>query len=220
MPRTRHGFGATMAACAALLLAFGALAWSSTDGLERWTHESLRRAAAREGRLQAAPLALLRADGAAVEAFAGPPRTRPRIVLVDFIYTRCPSVCQALGAGFFQAQERLRREGRDDIALLSVSFDTAHDDVASLQAYARLHRADPAWWTIAVPASGEAARRVLRQLGIVVIPDGFGGYTHNAAIHLIDAQGRVRAIHALDDWPAAVAQAIRLADGEHREARR
>ena len=31
----------------------------------------------------------------------------------------------------------------------------------------------------------------LRTFGIVVIPDGYGGYEHNAALHLVDERGRL-----------------------------
>jgi protein SCO1/2 len=37
---------------------------------------------------------------------------------------------------------------------------------------------------------------LLKELGVVIIPDEFGGYQHNAAIHVVDRGGRVA--HILD----------------------
>ncbi|MGZ3282693.1 MAG: SCO family protein, partial [Xanthobacteraceae bacterium] len=50
-----------------------------------------------------------------------------RIVLVEFIYTRCPTLCIALGTSFERMQDALRRSGRNDVRLLSISFDPEHD---------------------------------------------------------------------------------------------
>ena len=36
-----------------------------------------------------------------------------------------------------------------------------------------------------------ALERLKKSFGITVIPDSFGGFTHNAAIHLVDPRGRL-----------------------------
>jgi len=45
----------------------------------------------------------------------------------------------------------------------------------------------------------------------VVIPDGWGGYAHNAGLHVIDTSGRLVGIYDLDAWPEAMAHAQALA---------
>ena len=88
--------------------------------------------------------------------------------------------------------------------LLSISFDPARDDARALKAYAAEHHADPARWIVAVPSTGAALGRLEREAGIVVIKDGLGGYTHNAAIHVVLDDGRLVRIFGFDSPEAAL----------------
>lgn len=211
---------ACLLACALALGLLGHLLWTVTGGLEHWTFESLRRAQARRGDRQAAPLALR--DSADLVFHAWRPEAgndRHDMLIVDFIFTRCPTVCQSLGSTYQQLQAQLEAGGSPEdarIGLLSISFDTEHDDAAALAEYGRLHRALPARWRLAVPRDAAAARMLLDSLGVVVIADGWGGYTHNAALHLIDRRGRLRAIHDHADWARALDEARRLVREEPR----
>ncbi|MDO9404858.1 MAG: SCO family protein [Polaromonas sp.] len=132
------------------------------------------------------------------------------VYVVDFIYTRCPTVCQALGSEFFRMQEALRSEGVSGIRLLSVSLDPAVDGRAELAAYARLHKADPAFWTVAAPERISQGLALMRKIEVIAIADGWGGYVHNSALHVMDADGRVSAILDHADWEMALAEAMAL----------
>ncbi len=201
------------ALCLALLAGFAWLVARQTHDFEVWTFEGLRERQLQAGLLRAAPVPLRTADGALpapwLDAAAGPAGA----YLVDFIYTQCPSVCRALGSEYQQMQAELARRGDRTVRLLSVSFDVANEDARTLRGYARTYHADPARWTIAVPASPHDGEALLRSLGVVVVPDGFGGYVHNGAIHLLDARGRLRGLYALDEWPQALDAAQRLGAG-------
>lgn len=48
-----------------------------------------------------------------------------RVVAIDFVYTTCPTICGPLSAVFSQVRKELG--DRDDILLLSISLDPAHD---------------------------------------------------------------------------------------------
>jgi len=176
-----------------------------TEGFACWTYEDLRRARAGRLELQAPALQLRTADGRLWRPWS-PGQGGDALYLVDFIYTRCPSVCRALGSEYQQMQAALRETG-SRVHLLSLSFDIAHDDPAALAAYGRLYRAEAGRWTVAVPRSPEDLARLLTQLGVVALPDGRGGYVHNGALHLIAADGRLLAIHDYPDWQAALAVA-------------
>ncbi|WP_162249354.1 MULTISPECIES: SCO family protein [unclassified Rhizobacter] len=198
----------TLLCCSVLLAHFiGAIARIS-NGFELWTFESLRRAQAQQGLLQASPLAATLSDGSRRTLWAQ--GAAPRAFLVDFIYTRCPGICQALGSEYQRMQEELARS-EAPVQLLSLSFDTARDDVPALAGYATQHHAAPAQWWIGVPAAADS-QRLLGELGVVAVPDGFGGYVHNGAIHLLDGNGRLREVFDYDDWPQALAAAQRLAE--------
>ena len=206
-PGPQRSLWPTLLCCSVLLMMFiGAVARIS-NGFELWTFESLRRAQAQQGLLQASPLAATLSDGS--RRVLWQQGAVPRAFLVDFIYTRCTSVCQALGSEYQRMQAELTGSAAP-VQLLSLSFDPAHDDVPALAGYATLHHAAPAQWWIAVPAAADS-QRLLGELGVVAVPDGFGGYVHNGAIHLLDGQGRLREVFDYDDWPQALAAAQRLA---------
>jgi len=68
-----------------------------------------------------------------------------RIVVMDFVYTSCTTICPVLSAVFGQVQERLGDQLGDEVALVSVSVDPVRDTPQRLKAYAARHRAQPGW---------------------------------------------------------------------------
>lgn len=201
---------ATLLAALALLVGFVALVGKLTRGFEYWTFEALRRDDAAGARLLARPVELSGPHGAASTPWPGQPG---EVFLVDFIYTRCPTVCSALGAEYTRMQRALReRFGADSpIRLVSIGFDRAHDTPAALRDYGVTHRQEPDLWQIGTPVDAAAQDALLRSLGVVAVPDGMGGFVHNGAIHLIDASGTVRGIYDLERWPQALERALALA---------
>ena len=199
------------ALCAAMVLAFVWLAQRQTHGFEVWTFEGQREQQLQAGLLRAEPVPLRTADGTQPAPWS-PASTAPAgAYLVDFIYTQCPSICRALGSEYQQMQAELASRGDRSVRLVSVSFDVANETAGTLRGYARTYHADAARWTIAVPTDARDTEALLQSLGVVVIPDGFGGYVHNGAIHLLDARGRLRGLYALDEWQQALEAAQRLA---------
>lgn len=164
-----------------------AVFWWGTDGLRAFTAETARR----ERILlnpRALPLFTLEdQDGRrfGFEAYRG------RLLAVEFIYTRCETLCRSLGTAFRQIRDGVPadRLGRD-FALLTISFDP-RDDPAALQRYARAHGADGLDWRVARLSDPAAIEALLDVFGVIAIPDGDGGYEHNAAIHLLDRTGRL-----------------------------
>lgn len=196
-----------------LVLVLGLARW--TQGFEVWTFEGRRQAQVQAGELRARPVPLRASDGS-VRRLWGDAEVAPAAYLVDFVYTRCPSVCRALGSEYQRMQRELdRRQGSEptlrDVHLVSISFDVEHDDPARLARYAIAMRADPQHWTLAVPATHDDALGLLRSLAVVVVPDGEGGFVHNGAIHLLDERGHLRGLFEFDQWPQALEAAHRLA---------
>lgn len=130
-----------------------------------------------------------------------------RVWIVDFVYTRCQTVCLSLGSVYQQLQQQLLARGlQDRVGLLSVSFDPANDDAATLQAYAHRMQMNPAVWRLVTLSQAQDRRRLLDAFGIMVVPAPLGEFEHNAALHIVDARGRLVRIlgyDALDrvlDW--------------------
>ncbi|ODU58388.1 MAG: hypothetical protein ABT02_14640 [Comamonadaceae bacterium SCN 68-20] len=209
--------------CLALMLALAVGLHHWTHGFEIWTFEGRRQLQLQAGELRAHPVGLRSSDGSVLRLW-GDADAVPAAYLVDFIYTRCPSVCRALGSEYQQMQRELvMRQGPEPtlrgVHLVSISFDVEHDGPKRLARHAADLRADPRYWTLAVPTTPGDASALLRSLGVVVIPDGEGGFVHNGDIHLLDERGRLRGLFDFDQWPQALEAAHRLA-ATRREASR
>lgn len=192
----------TVIAATVTLAAGLAIAQAATDGFEAYTLESARRLRALRAPAPVAHLALDVADGgrAALSEVPG------RVVLVDFVYTRCPTYCTALGAVYARMQQRLAPEiAAGDVRLVSVSFDPLRDDAEALRAYRARHSTSPAGWDLGTPAPAGDLPRWLETFGVVVIPDGLGGFAHNAAVHVIGPDRRLVAIVEPENLDAVAA---------------
>jgi protein SCO1/2 len=66
-------------------------------------------------------------------------------VLIDFIYTRCESVCPLQTAKLAQVQKLLGPRIGRDIFIYSISLDPEHDTPERLKAYAEKFHAGPGW---------------------------------------------------------------------------
>jgi protein SCO1 len=123
------------------------------------------------------------------------------IVLLDFVYTRCLTVCQLMGYELKQVQQTLSEEQlQDSVELLSLSFDPEYDTPEKMGAYLQRHKAEPGNWQAGVIEARASLSRLLDQLGVVVLPDGSGGFVHNAAFYLI-YEGTLVSIHDQDQLP-------------------
>lgn len=194
------------------LMAYSAGSWLTQD-FRVWTSEGARRLSVAQTPVDAPDVAMLRSDG--VEArLPDLLRSRDAITIVDLVYTRCATVCLALGSAFQQMQSELAADATPAAArirLVSISFDPAHDTPAVLTAYSRAQRADPKRWQWAVPARSTDLDRLLRAFAVVVIPDGLGGYEHNAGLLVIDRNGRLVRVFDPTETSPALTFARRLA---------
>ncbi len=182
------------ATVAVLLGGFFAL-WAATDGGAAWTAESARQLDIAE-RPRELPNAALRDVGNRSMGLASLER---RIAIVDFIYTRCPTVCVALGSAFRDLQGELVSRGwQERVGLLSLTFDHRHDGPAELAGYLQRFGAAPDLWNAARFENEGDLGDVLRDLGVIVIPEPNVGFVHNTAIYLVD-RGRVVGIYDFDD---------------------
>lgn len=212
VPVTRVRWRTVLAAC--LVGAAGlAIAHGATDGFAAFTLESARRLAATRSPLPVPDFSLDLADGghARLDALPG------RVLLVDFIYTGCPTLCTTLGSVYARLQDRLRSEiAAGEVRLLSISFDPVRDGPRELRAYRARFTRDPAGWMLGRPGEAGDLARWLEAFGVVVIPDGLGGYVHNAAVHVVGEDRRVRAILDLEDTDRIV-DTVRTALGRNLE---
>jgi protein SCO1/2 len=134
-----------------------------------------------------------------------------RAVIVDFIFTRCTSVCSALGNSYQQLQADIQEEHLEkEVRLVTVSFDPEHDTPAIIADYARRLSANPETWTLLTPIDSKALRRALEVFGVVRVPAPGGQFIHNAAFNVIDRHGRLARIVDIGQPRKALAAAQQL----------
>ncbi len=198
-----------------VLAGYASAAWLTHD-FQVWTAEGARRLEVAQHPVPVPPVTV-EGPGIAAQSLPTLLAQGGGVTLVDFVYTRCQTVCLSLGSSFQQLQAALQADrnagATPKVRLLSISFDGAHDTPAVLQAYARSLQADPALWHwVRVPDAAEQ-QALLQRLGVVVVPDGRGDYEHNAALLVLDAQGRLVRIFDLAEQQLALDYARHLAHG-------
>ena len=164
-----HTMAALRALLASLLILAAGIAVLSlaTDGFSAFTTETARRVDIRRHPRALPEVPLQTADGRRVTFDA----LRGRWVLVDFIYTRCPTYCSVQGSEFARLQERLAAPiARGQVTLLSISFDPEHDDPSRLAAYQRRSGDHGSGWIAARPIASAGLAALSRVFGITAVP--------------------------------------------------
>jgi protein SCO1/2 len=201
-------------------LALAVLGWwcaaSITHDFQVWTAEGARRLTVIEHPV-AAPGVALAGPGLNDTDLHTWLAGTGRATIVDFVYTRCPTICTTLGSGFQQLQRSLAESPTDGVKLLSISFDPTHDDAPSLQRYAAQWRTDPNRWAVATVRDADQLQRLLTAFQVVVIDDGRRGYEHNAALLVIDGNGRLVRIFDDTELELALNYARSIAQREAHE---
>lgn len=68
-----------------------------------------------------------------------------RIVMVDFVYATCTTICPVLSAGFANFQRRMADEA-GNVVLVSFSIDPEHDTPEVMAEYLERYRAREGWY--------------------------------------------------------------------------
>lgn len=95
-----------------------------------------------------------------------------KIVIMDFVYTTCTTICPVLTAVFTQLQDRLGERLGRDVLLVSVSVDPTTDTPRRLKAYAKRIKARDGWtWLTG------------RKRAVDHVLEGLGAYTPDFTQH-------------------------------------
>ena len=95
-----------------------------------------------------------------------------RIVVMDFVYTTCTTVCPVLSATFRQVQNKLGDRLGSEVVMVSISVDPNRDTPARLKKYAERLGAGDSWlWLTG------------RQQAVTEVLEELGAYTPNFADH-------------------------------------
>ena len=94
------------------------------------------------------------------------------IVVMDFVYTTCTTICPVLSALFRQVQDKLGADVGEEITLVSMSVDPIRDTPQRLKAYSAKHGAGDGWVWLTGP------KPVVDEVLV-----GLGAYTTNFEDH-------------------------------------
>lgn len=180
--------------------------WAVTAGFSSFTSESWRRADVLANPRPIPDVAMQ--DQTGHETTLG--QQCGKVLVIDFIYTRCNTVCRSQGAISYQLARRMSEHAKD-VQVLSISFDPEHDTPASLSKFKRTMEPSATPWLLASPTQGEGRRALLKTFGVVVIPDGYGGFDHNSALHVVSQCKLVKVLDSGDIEGAVEAVRTRIA---------
>ena len=143
--------------------------------------------------------------------------------IANFVFTRCASTCPIQTAQMAKLQETLRAHGRwDDVRLLSISVDPAHDTPEVLREYAETVGADPAHWKFLTGEREEIWELCKSGFKLPVAEaaaDPAMPIAHSPAFILVDRRGQVRGYHdsqLAEEVELLAANAGRLLDDAKR----
>ncbi len=201
-----------VAALVVAVSALGAVA-AVTDGFAAVTSDGVRRADIARAPRALTDLALIDASGRAL-SLSDYGRRSAQVTFVTLAYVRCRDVCLTSAAGQSWLQGEIQARGlADRVRLLTLSFDPRNDTPPVLAEHARRLNADPAIWRFATLRDEGRLPALLKLFDVVVLPDGLGGYSHNAALFLVGRDGRLRRAYDIDRPDLALADFLREEKG-------
>ena len=136
---------------------------------------------------------------------------RGKVLLMTFIYTRCPlaDYCPRMSHNFAQIDQQLASDPKlyNDTHLLSVSFDPTYDTPKVLKSYGGAYTGKYSketfdHWEFAAP-SEEELPKMEQYFDVGVTPGEKGTLQHSLATVLIGKDGKVIAFYPTNDWSAA-----------------
>ena len=72
-----------------------------------------------------------------------------KIIVLDFFFTRCPTLCPALARAMKRLQSSFKMNDTSFVQFISVSVDPEHDSVPQLRSFSdRIHADNDSWWFV------------------------------------------------------------------------
>lgn len=124
------------------------------------------------------------------------------VVVANFIFTRCPTVCPALTARMARIQTEIPAEL--PVRFVSFSVDPKHDTPEVLRAFGEKYDQDPARWTFLTGELGAVMKAVEEgfRIGVTGVDDPDAtpfDIVHGEHFVLIDRKGKIRGYYPNTD---------------------
>lgn len=127
-----------------------------------------------------------------------------KILIVDFFFTRCTSICPRMSVQMQQLQLQLDDPSYSDVLFLSHTVDPEHDTPAVLKAYAKKLEADPARWKFLTGNASDIYRQ--GNLGYLLSANkdtsAAEQFVHSPQFVLVDKRHHIRGMYDGTDTQA------------------
>lgn len=121
---------------------------------------------------------------------------RGRVWIVNFIFTRCPTICPRLTAQMSSLAKRTADV--DGLSFLSISVDPDNDPPPVLRSYGEKYGADFARWSFVTGDQRAVEATVLQGFKVALGRDDTGAIVHAERFVLVDHEGRIRGYYDAD----------------------
>lgn len=119
-----------------------------------------------------------------------PDELRGKVVLFNFIFTSCPSVCPKQTQGLAEVMRRLPEADRERVRFVSVSIDPKNDTPQALRAFAERFKVDFSRWSFLTGEKKEIDQ-LSDQLRLFAENKERVPENHGTTLWLMDGRGRL-----------------------------
>lgn len=180
-----------------------------TSGFAAVTADGVRRVQLERAPRSLPSLALIDANGGELSLEESYGTSASGVTFVTLVYLQCQSICRTSMAGQSWMQHAIKSRGlENEVRLLTLSFDPFKDTPEVMAEHAHRLGAQPDQWQFATVRDLADLATLLDLFDIIVLPDGFGDYSHNAALFLIDGNGRLSKAYDIDRPDLALADYV------------
>jgi protein SCO1/2 len=116
-----------------------------------------------------------------------------KILVVDFIFTSCNSICPRMSAGMKMLQKSFIKKNPEIVQFVSISVDPSRDSVPVLREYANRYQADHDRWWFLTGDLDQIVHYARNELGLSLSDgDVKGEMIHSSKLVLIDTARNIR----------------------------
>jgi protein SCO1/2 len=117
-----------------------------------------------------------------------------KVWIADFIFTNCETVCPPMTNHMASLQENIKKEGLENVQIVSFSVDPANDSPEVLKTFAQKYDVDFSNWHFLTGYEQSEIEQFAKESfkTIVQKPSGEDQVTHGTAFYLVDQDGIVR----------------------------
>jgi protein SCO1 len=118
-----------------------------------------------------------------------------KIVLADFFFTHCESICPLISTQMVRLQERLKAEGlQNKVTFISHTVDPKNDTPEEMKKYANRIGADLSMWNFVTGIQEDLYEQAQGGYKLTAFPSDTaqGGFFHTDQVALLDQECKIR----------------------------